>query len=233
MWLDRFSGHSSPAGPSPPQSRNYSPAPPRRSAHLAPSQRGLGLNAGGSALSLNLSSNASNTSLPPTSKLSNGSSLRYERDLPSNGPDPLDILRSILGTLEPNRGADEGQEHGEDVSKYLRAADDVGFGGLSLQEYVEAESQPKSAGTKVVSAEDIKATQKTYEELHTSIRECDNVLKSVETYLTNFQVELGAVSAEIESLQNRSMELNAQLEKRREVEKILGPAVEELSLSPW
>ena len=71
-----------------------------------------------------------------------------------------------------------------------------------------------------------------FEDLHKSILACDEVLKSVETYLTNFQSDLGAVSAEIESLQNRSMALNTKLENRKVVEKLLGPAVEDLSISP-
>jgi hypothetical protein len=40
------------------------------------------------------------------------------------------------------------------------------------------------------------------------------------------------VSSEIESLQSRSTALNTKLENRRVVEKLLGPAVEDLSLSP-
>lgn len=71
-----------------------------------------------------------------------------------------------------------------------------------------------------------------FEDLHKSILACDEVLKSVETYLTNFQADLGAVSAEIESLQNRSIALNTKLENRRVVEKLLGPAVEDVSISP-
>jgi hypothetical protein len=71
-----------------------------------------------------------------------------------------------------------------------------------------------------------------FEDLHKSILACDEVLKSVETYLTNFQSDLGAVSTEIESLQNRSHALNTKLENRKVVEKLLGPAVEDMSLSP-
>jgi hypothetical protein len=71
-----------------------------------------------------------------------------------------------------------------------------------------------------------------FEDLHESILACDEVLKSVETYLTNFQADLGAVSAEIESLQNRSIALNTKLENRKVVEKLLGPAVEDISISP-
>lgn len=61
---------------------------------------------------------------------------------------------------------------------------------------------------------------------------CDDVLKSVELSLTNFQKDLGTVSAEIETLQNRSAALNTKLENRKVVEKILGPAVEDISISP-
>ena len=61
---------------------------------------------------------------------------------------------------------------------------------------------------------------------------CDDVLKSVEISLTSFQKDLGLVSAEIETLQNRSTALNTKLENRKVVEKLLGPAVEEVSISP-
>lgn len=61
---------------------------------------------------------------------------------------------------------------------------------------------------------------------------CDDVLKSVEQYLSKFQADLGVVSAEIEHLQSRSMQINRRLDNRVAVEKLLGPAVEELSISP-
>jgi len=61
---------------------------------------------------------------------------------------------------------------------------------------------------------------------------CDEVLKSVEVYLTNFQADLGTVSAEIETLQTRSTVMNTKLENRKVVEKLLGPSVEDISLSP-
>jgi hypothetical protein len=54
----------------------------------------------------------------------------------------------------------------------------------------------------------------------------------VETYLTSFQTDLGTVSSEIETLQSRSVALNRKLENRKNVEKLLGPAVEEISISP-
>jgi hypothetical protein len=50
--------------------------------------------------------------------------------------------------------------------------------------------------------------------------------------LADFRNDLAAVSADIESLQERSTALNRRLENRKEVERALGPLVEELSLSP-
>ena len=61
---------------------------------------------------------------------------------------------------------------------------------------------------------------------------CDSVLKSVEVSLAGFQKDLGIVSMEIETLQTKSAALNNRLENRKRVERILGPAVEEVSISP-
>jgi hypothetical protein len=61
---------------------------------------------------------------------------------------------------------------------------------------------------------------------------CDDVLKSVESYLARFQADLGAVSAEIETLQSRSVHLSSQLANRKTVERVLGPAVEAITVSP-
>lgn len=58
------------------------------------------------------------------------------------------------------------------------------------------------------------------------------MLRSVELSLTSFQTDLGSVSAEIETLQSRSTALNTRLENRKVVEKILGPAVEDISIAP-
>lgn len=50
--------------------------------------------------------------------------------------------------------------------------------------------------------------------------------------MTSFQNDLAAVSAEIETLQARSMALSVRLENRKVVENGLGPIVEEISISP-
>ncbi|KAI8941547.1 hypothetical protein NX059_002763 [Plenodomus lindquistii] len=116
-------------------------------------------------------------------------------------------------------------------------AEDIDFGSLSLHDFAEqasAEQQPP-ASVHTYSAQSIEEYDKEkdrFEDLHKSILACDEVLKSVETYLTNFQSDLEAVSAEIESLQNRSIDLNTKLENRKGVEKLLGPAVEDISIAP-
>ena len=61
---------------------------------------------------------------------------------------------------------------------------------------------------------------------------CDDVLCSVQQYLSNFQSDLGAISMEIEKLQTRSTTLNIRLGNRQAVEVILGPAVEQFTISP-
>ena len=72
-----------------------------------------------------------------------------------------------------------------------------------------------------------------FNNLHDSIRACDEILGSVELSLTQFQNDLGAVSAEIETLQARSTALGLRLENRRAVEAALGPIVEEITISPY
>jgi hypothetical protein len=71
-----------------------------------------------------------------------------------------------------------------------------------------------------------------FEDLHQSIRACDDVLNSVEINLTSFQNDLATVSAEIETLQARSTALSVRLENRKLVKSGLGPIVEEISVSP-
>lgn len=163
----------------------------------------------------------------------NGSSLRQEHRPSPHVPDPLNVLRSILGISEPEEGSDKANDKQSLAEKPQVVRTDIDFAGLSLEEYAKKEDEhvlPVSAPVppKLNSIDE----RERYKGLHNAIENCDEVLKSVESYLTNFQNELGAVSAEIESLQTRSTQLNAKLENRRKVEKLLGPVVEEISISP-
>lgn len=230
MWLDRFTAPSAatPTGSLTP-SRPYSPAPPRKNSNLGPSQRyGLGLSgpARSSTSSLDLSANTSSASLVQPPKVPNGSSLRFEQRPPADVEDPLKLLRRVLG--QPEHGSD-----GNNVKKRSPRPVDIDFGGLSLEEFLQQAPPQHCRPGNNLSEVSARESRQKYQDFHNSIAECDQVLNSVEGYLTNFKAELGQVSAEIENLQARSVQLNAKLENRRKVEKLLGPAVEEVSISPY
>ncbi|KAE9993435.1 hypothetical protein EG327_005206 [Venturia inaequalis] len=234
MFADRRSSLSTPSATPPPLSRS----PASRRGPYAPSGPGPlpprpGLNPRSSSLSLASTPNASTTNLP-TLRVANGSSLRNEmrRSPPMEVPDPMRVLQSIFGA------APRKQVAGIEGGRRVELAEDVDFGGLSLEEFADekedrASSQPSDVHNYTVqSIEQYSNEKEKFEDLHKSITACDEVLKSVENYLTGFQTDLGAVSAEIETLQSRSTALNTKLENRRVVEKLLGPSVEDLSLSP-
>lgn len=252
MWLDRLAGGqatgSSSSTPQP-SSRPYSPLPRRTSSSLSPyvtSQR-----AGHSprSSSLSLASNDSSTSLLSSSRKPNGSGLRQASTV-YEGPDSIEILERLL-RLEDGEDAGTGKHGG--VIKEEDFQLDPDFGGLSLKELADSETQDDDelsiSSPRTQSAEEclfpnnevdhaainnlLDEKQKgKVDDLHRSINACDDVLNSVETYLTSFRNDLAVVSADIESLQTRSTALNRRLDNRKAVEKALGPLVEELSVSP-
>ncbi|KIW94817.1 uncharacterized protein Z519_04795 [Cladophialophora bantiana CBS 173.52] len=234
MWLDRLTaGAATPSGSreSLAPTRPYSPLPRKNSQLAAPTQRtlsGLGLLATRSSTSLDLSANTSTTSLTTPPRQPNGSSLRFEQRPPPNVPDPVNVMKSILGNSE--RGAVPG---GGSRKQDVEISKEIDFGGLNLEEFVAQDISPRPAGNGFRVEISAKENRQKFEEFHKSIAECDQILTNVESYLTNFKAELGQVSAEIENLQARSTQLNAKLDNRRNVEKLLGPAVEEVSLSPF
>jgi hypothetical protein len=140
MWLDRLSGHSTPAAtpsgsPPPPANRSYSPAA-RRPSHLGPAAAAQrpGFNPRSSSLSLN--SNDSTTSLLASSRRPNGSGLKQSVTV-ADAPHPLDVLEKLLGS------------EGKDVSKpqangNFAAREDfeleLDFEDLSLREFASRRS---------------------------------------------------------------------------------------------
>ncbi|PNY23998.1 Vacuolar protein sorting-associated protein [Tolypocladium capitatum] len=233
MWLDRLAGgQAGTSGASTPQpgARPYSPLPRRTSGALSPyvtSQR-QGHSPRSSSLSL-VSSDSSASLL--SSRKPNGSGLRQSSTI----PDVSDSLGTLEKLLRPRRGS--GEDHVENQTSSMVDADiefDVDFGGLSLKDLVSSQA-PEDAPVSTRRPQSIQEYEKDkskFEGLHRSITACDDVLNSVEANLASFRNDLAAVSADIESLQARSTALNRRLENRREVEKALGPLVEELSVSP-
>ncbi|KAK3703867.1 Vacuolar protein sorting-associated protein 52 [Vermiconidia calcicola] len=214
--------------PSATPNRSFSPAP-RRSAQLGPSTlpRRPGLSPRTSSLSVG-SLYGSTESLPAAARIPNGSSLKHELgSSPTlDVPDPVEVLQSIIGPLPGPEGADAVS------NKPPALVEDIDFGELSLEDYANVSTigAPDLPEAHVV--EDFEKEKDRFTDLHKSILACDEVLKSVETYLTSFQADLANVSTEIESLQNRSSELNNKLQNRRAVEKLLGPEVEAITIAP-
>ncbi|KAK3905451.1 Sac2 family-domain-containing protein [Staphylotrichum tortipilum] len=236
-------GHSN-ANSSTAQSRSQSqsPLPRRTSSARGPyltSQR-PGISPRGSSLSL--ASSDSSSSLLVASKRTNGSALKQSTTV-GDSPDPEAVLARILGPLPDapaaaaDGGADAVGEDQEDRTRRITEDDldlEYDFGGLSLRELAGAAGPDRAApdAYRPQTVEDFERDKAKFEELHRSIRACDDILSSVESNLASFRNDLAAVSADIETLQARSTALNVRLENRRAVEKALAPIVEELSVSP-
>ncbi|KAK9854671.1 Vps52/Sac2 [Penicillium brevicompactum] len=236
MWRDRISGQTTPAGAN---SRNLSPLPRRSSSQLSPSPHSRpGVTSRASSTSLLATPNESTTSLPGTARATNGSPLKQtsiQRPRPANVPDPLEVLNGIIG--KEAQIAKNVPTLSSDVEKPAQLVETIRFDGLSLEDFLEKEEPAPRRKTRhndinAQTVHQFEQERDKFQELHTSITGCDEVSKSVELYLNDFQNELGAVSAEIETLQSRSTQLNSMLENRRNVERLLGPAVEEISISP-
>ncbi|KAG6135671.1 hypothetical protein E4U12_001603 [Claviceps purpurea] len=238
MWLDRLAGGPSTASGSQltpqPGGKSYSPLPRRTSSTLSPyvtSQR-PGHSPRNSSLSL--VSNDSSHSLLSHPRRTNGLAPRQFVAAP-NVNDSLNILNKIL--TPPKEEGFNCEESQKLLSSSITEVDlelEVDFGGLSLREVASSQTpdEIEAAPRQGQILEDYQKERSTFEGLHRSITACDDVLNSVELNLIDFRNDLASVSADIESLQERSAALNRRLQNRKDVEKALGPVVEELSVSP-
>lgn len=225
MWLDRLSGHSASAGPSPPISRSYSPAP-RRASNLTPVSANQRPSFNPRSSSLSLVSNDSTTSLL-TSRRNNGPALK--QSAVADPPDLATALNKVLGGY--GRTAYDSQQSLVDQREALALdGQNFDFGGLTLRQL--AREAPGEIHVHSQTVDEYRADTNKFEDLHKSILACDGILNSVEINLTNFQNDLAAVSAEIETLQARSTALGVRLENRKQVESAIAPVVEEISISP-
>jgi hypothetical protein len=158
-----------------------------------------------------------------------------QRPRPANVSDPLEVLKGIIGKeSHPDKNI---PSLSSEIRRPAHLVETIRFDGLSLEDFLDKEEpaprrNPRDSEVNAQTVQQFEQERDKFQELHTSITGCDEVSKSVELYLNDFQNELGAVSAEIETLQSRSTQLNAMLENRRNVERLLGPAVEEISISP-
>ncbi|GAM84490.1 hypothetical protein ANO11243_024860 [Dothideomycetidae sp. 11243] len=231
MWLDRFSGHTTPSASPVPWNRSASPAPPGRSSlHLGrnPSSQLRRPDFPQRVSSWSGLTNGSSESLASNSREVPRSSLRNQLLSDSTrGTDPVETLHRILASSQLSVEEDV---LGDKLDDRDDVASDIDFEGLSLHEFAYGrEDQSKSA---TCSVQDVETNRAGLEDLHRSIQACDEILVSVEKNLTVFQADLAAVSAEIESLQNKSTDLSERLQRRKAVEKKLGPEVDRLIVPP-
>jgi len=142
----------------------------------------------------------------------------------------LKVLEELLG---PRRIEDDvnGRTDDDAVGQPATLLEDIDFQGASLEEFAKG-PRSETRDLQADATEDFETEKTRFEDLHKSVVACDEVLKSVEAYLTSFQADLASVASEIESLQNRSISLNNRLQNRKLVEKILGPEVETLVIPP-
>ena len=125
-WLDRLAPGSSPA------SRRGSPAPRNKPAPL-PTRPGLDSRT--TTLSSLVRSSSYSSSLI-TAGRTEGVASRHISEPSPGARNPLDVLGEILG-----KPVDETEEEGDDTENDLdidKLEDDIDFGGLSLNEYLEA-----------------------------------------------------------------------------------------------
>ena len=139
MWgLDRFSGHSTPSGSPPPQTRSFSPAP-RRPSHLGPglaarpphSPRSSSLNVPGKY-------NSSTTSLN-SPRLPNALGLKQQVTPSADFTTPLKLLEEVIGRELPDEDEGRREEGGGQLEKPSELVEDVDFGGRSIHDFFEDE----------------------------------------------------------------------------------------------
>jgi vacuolar protein sorting-associated protein 52 len=98
------------------------------------------------------------------------------------------VLDNILGPLHgKNDQQTEGDPSSTDEHVTSTSNEDIDFGGLSLEQFANAPIQPASKKELTISTdavvEDFEKEKDRFEDLHTSIVSCDEVLGSVETWL--------------------------------------------------
>lgn len=156
MWLDRFSGNSTPSGfPTPPHNRSYSPAPrrPTGPGHGGSSRPSFGPRT--SSLGLNARAKLSTNSLN-SSKLPNGSALRRQISPPTESADALEILGKLIGKSlegESNGDTQDGLVRGDSLSgRPSDLQEEIDFGGESLEDFAQAspyEAQYSERGSRI------------------------------------------------------------------------------------
>ncbi|RHZ76011.1 hypothetical protein Glove_208g104 [Diversispora epigaea] len=103
--------------------------------------------------------------------------------------------------------------------------------GMDLREYARNIEKELSIIEKDHEVDYVKQA-KEFVELHNQIQTCDQILETMENMLSVFQKDLGNISTEIQTLQDKSFSMNIKLKNRTAVEKKLDNVLEGIVIPP-
>ncbi|CAI2179301.1 19760_t:CDS:10, partial [Funneliformis geosporum] len=97
--------------------------------------------------------------------------------------------------------------------------------GMDLREYAR-NIENELSGIEREHEVDYISQAKNFVELHNQIQSCDQILATMEDMLSVFQMDLGNISSEIQTLQTKSISMNIRLKNRTAVEQKLNTVLE-------
>ncbi|KAL1919768.1 uncharacterized protein VTP21DRAFT_1699 [Calcarisporiella thermophila] len=133
---------------------------------------------------------------------------------------PADIA-SLSKILQPSQ---EGE-----LDQFIR---DSFAKGIDLREYAQQIERDLSTIEKEHEDDYVRQTEN-FVLLHQQIESCDSILETMENMLSTFQSDLGKISAEIQTLQDRSSSMAIKLKNRKGVEDKLSEVLDGLVVPPY
>ncbi|CAG8435656.1 8672_t:CDS:10 [Funneliformis mosseae] len=126
------------------------------------------------------------------------------------------LFENLLGTFneEEDEFVREAFAKGMDLREYARNIEKE-LSGIEREHEVDYISQAKN-----------------FVELHNQIQSCDQILATMEDMLSAFQMDLGNISSEIQTLQTKSISMNIRLKNRTAVEQKLNTVLEGTVIPP-
>ncbi|CAG8598435.1 20442_t:CDS:10 [Rhizophagus irregularis] len=130
---------------------------------------------------------------------------------------------SLLGDYDWEISFDEVDDH---ISSFQE--DEF---GMDLREYAR-NVEKELNGIEKEHEVDYISQAKNFVELHNQIQSCDQILATMENMLSVFQMDLGNISSEIQTLQDKSFSMNIKLKNRTAVEQQLNTVLEGTVIPP-
>ncbi|SAL98829.1 hypothetical protein [Absidia glauca] len=104
--------------------------------------------------------------------------------------------------------------------------------GMDLREYARDIERQKELAQRNLENDYVQNIE-SFVDLHSEIKACDQVLETMEELLNVFQSDLGNISGEIQSLQERSSQMSIRLRNRKVVETRLGKVLQGTVIPPY